>query len=115
MWWWCSRHRAGRAGFGRILVVFHPRQRRLILHRVIGQRRLGFLLKGDRNGFADGWVCWKDVLGVVAHGVRGGRKVSLGFGIERFVIGVLSRWGLLHRWLAAAGEVRGSVFRPGKG
>jgi hypothetical protein len=79
----------------------------LVVHRVVAKAGKGCVLKGDSYlpGQTDGLISKENLLGVVSRLERQGRPVRFGFGPERRLIALLSRWGWLL-WLvrlAAAG------------
>ena len=78
-------------GFGRPVVFIHPQTGKLVIHRVVGQKGTQYLIKGDNISDADNPVPKKNILGIVTMVEREGRGVYLGLGLERFVIGFLSK------------------------
>lgn len=77
---------------------------KLVVHRVVDRNRVALRIQGDSTpGCPDGIVPFEDVLGRVKDILRNGKKVSLGLGLERYIIAWLSRAKLvlpLSLWLA---------------
>ena len=83
-------------GIGQIVAFVSALSRRLFVHRIIGRRESGFLIKGDNlSGPLADTVRPEDILGRVVRIERGRKRVWLGLGPERHAIAVLSRSGLL--------------------
>jgi hypothetical protein len=68
---------------------------KLVVHRVVGRRAQGCLIRGDAALRADGWVDRERILGRVTRIIRGGKERSLGLGRERVLIAALTRSGLV--------------------
>ena len=66
----------------------------LVIHRVIARKPGGYITKGDNAGVADGFIPARDILGFVSAVQRGGRRVSLGLGIERIAAAALNKANL---------------------
>jgi len=87
-------------GIGLGDVVAHirrlPTGTRLVVHRVVGRRGSSYLIRPDPGlGYNALPVPPSDILGRVVRVERGGKRIKLGLGLERYVIAVLSRAGLL--------------------
>jgi hypothetical protein len=84
------------AFLGGVIAYLRPGAR-LVVHRVVALSGAGVVTRGDASPETDGPVGWGDVLGHVSGVERGGKPLlGLGFGPERALIAVLSRWGLLQ-------------------
>jgi hypothetical protein len=84
-------------GLGQVLAFTPPGSDRLVVHRVVGMNRAGWLVKGDNlAGPGDGLLHRGCLHGRVVSIERSGRALKLGLGPERYAIGLLSRWGLLR-------------------
>jgi len=79
------------AGIGKIIVCVRPKNRMLIVHRVVGKNKNGYILKGDNIFNIDSLVHYDDVLGVVSSIERNGRPVLFGLGWERVIVAFFSR------------------------
>ena len=87
-------------GIGKVVAFIQPLSGNLVVHRVIGRQGNAFLIQGDNaSGQADGLVQPQDILGCVTRVERNGRRVFLGLGLERFLLAILSRNGLLNALL----------------
>jgi hypothetical protein len=85
-----------RLSLGKVVAYIQPATGHLIVHRVIGRQGAAFLIQGDNaTGRPDEWVLPQDILGCVLRVERQGRRVRLGLGLERYIIAILSRNGLL--------------------
>ncbi len=71
------------------------KQAKLVVHRVVGRQRSGFVVQGDGNGCAPEIVSSQNILGRLVKVERGGRYVRLG--LERRLVAWLSRTRLLWR------------------
>jgi hypothetical protein len=97
-----------------VLVLFrHPESGLLVVHRLIGRSRRGFLIMGDACRRADRDIPPEALLGVVAAVERGGRVLGGGLGTKRrwlrFRLRTRSRmWTILDR-------LRGRRPRKGRG
>ncbi|MCX6844936.1 MAG: S26 family signal peptidase [candidate division WOR-3 bacterium] len=92
-------------GIGQVVAFVSPVNERLVVHRIIGRHQSRFLIQGDNlPGPGADLIDRDDILGRVVRVERGGKRVWLGLGPERYVIAVLSRTGLLLpvRWRASA-------------
>lgn len=77
---------------GDILVFVHPKDGRVLAHRVVKIADGRFFCKGDNvSGTGDGWITNEDVLGRVVRIQRDGKEIHLGLGVESKVIALLSR------------------------
>lgn len=81
--------------FGDVVVFTHPQTGKLIIHRIIGKRSSSYLTKGDNAPDEDGLVSRAAILGRVTRVQRNGKYVSLGLGLDRFIIAYVTRNGLL--------------------
>jgi signal peptidase I len=82
-------------GFGDIVVFTHPHTGKLIIHRIIGKKAGSYLTKGDNTHEIDGLISRTAILGRVTKVERNGKSISLGIGLDRFVIAFVTRTGLL--------------------
>ena len=99
-------------GLGEVVAFVHPEIGKLVVHRVVARRGGGLLIQGDNlPGAADGLVPRENLLGRVTAVQRGGRKVWLGLGPERFLIALLSRVGLLATLRGWVGPLLRSLKR----
>ena len=76
------------------VVVIHPADGELIIHRVVAKKDPGYLVKGDFGSDMDGWYNQEDLLGIVQRVEHKGKDFKLGLGSERVIIAWLSRMGL---------------------
>jgi hypothetical protein len=91
-----SPFRGGSPGVGEVVAFLQPEIEKLIVHRVVGRREAGCLIRGDNaEGTAADLVSPRNILGRVTRVERGGHNVRIGLGPERLAIAVLSRAGLL--------------------
>jgi len=108
---------ARRPRLGDVVACCHPREGHLVVHRVIGTVPHGVVVKGDANEVLDGVVAVGDVLGVVSSVRREGHRVVIGTGPERWLLGHLSRLGVLRlmvmRARALAHRVNATLGRTG--
>ena len=81
--------------FGDVVAFINLCNERLIVHRVVGNRKDASLIKGDNNPETDGWIPHERILGRVTRIERAGQHIRLGLGIERIVIAFLSQRGWL--------------------
>jgi phage repressor protein C with HTH and peptisase S24 domain len=95
-----------RLGLGEVVAV-RQAGRRLIVHRVVGQSAGRLVTRGDGASAADGPANDAEVIAVVGRVERRGRRVRLGLGPERWLLGLLSRFGLLSPLLRLYGRLRG--------
>ncbi len=85
-----------RVRFGDVVAFESPSGGKLVVHRVVGVCRDGFIIKGDNSPSFDVGVLDSNILGRVTRVERGGKRVRLGSGIERVAVAVLSRRGWLR-------------------
>jgi len=83
------------AALGRVVAFIHPGNKKLIIHRIIGQNSGCFILKGDRIAEIDGLVPKENILGCVIRVERNNKDARLGIGVERRLIAFLSKNGFL--------------------
>jgi hypothetical protein len=96
----------GTCGIGHVVAFISPASERLVVHRIIGRRGEIFQIQGDSaQGPATEAVEAADVLGRVVRIERGGKRVCLGLGPERYALVLLSKVGLLPPIVAAAGTL----------
>jgi len=81
---------------GDVVAFIRPESGKLVVHRVVGKQDGAFLIQGDNAEEMDGLVPAANVLGRVTRVERDGKKVYLGLGPERYLIALLSRWGLFR-------------------
>jgi signal peptidase I len=84
---------------GDVVAFVHPEMERIAVHRVVGRKGDVYLIRGDNNQEVDGMVSEANILGRVVRVERGGRRVYVGLGPERFLIAYLTRRGLLQALL----------------
>ena len=89
---------------GTIVAFRHPETNRLIVHRITAVRNGSVNIQGDESAeYMDGWISTANLLGQVTRIEREGRNISLGMGIERYLIAYLSRkqkLSAMRRWIA---------------
>jgi hypothetical protein len=103
-------------GIGQVVAFVSPLNERLVVHRIIGRRESLFLIQGDnlpRPG-AD-MIRREDILGRVVRIERGGKRVWIGLGPERYPIAILSRVGLLLPIRLRAGALTRFLRKPTNG
>ena len=82
-------------GLGDVVVFVHEKARRLFVHRVT-KKDGGFLVtRGDSARVDDGRISKANLLGHVTHVERNGKRIRLGLGPERSMLGLMARLGLL--------------------
>lgn len=86
---------SGRARLGDVVAFIRQGTGGLAIHRVVGTSAGGCLIRGDNSSRDDGYVAAENILGRITKVERNGKKILLGLGPERYVIGVLARKGLL--------------------
>ena len=86
---------SGRPRLGDVVAFVKQETGGLAIHRVVATSAEGCLIKGDNSSRDDGYVPEANILGRIAKVERNGKKILLGLGPERYVIGVLARKGLL--------------------
>jgi hypothetical protein len=82
-------------GFGDVIAFIHPKIEKLLIHRVIRKIGDAYLLKGESALEPDGLIKKESILGLVTKVERGGKRIFLGLGPERFLIALLTRKNLL--------------------
>ncbi len=96
---------------GQVVAFVSAPSPRLVVHRIIGRRESGFLIRGDNlSGPVTETIRPDDILGRVVRIERGSKRVWLGLGPERYAIAVLSRAGLLLPIRSRVAVLR-SLFR----
>ena len=88
--------------YGSVVAFERPDTHGISVHRIVGRRRSCFLLKEDACLSSDGFVPSTKILGRVTRLERKGKRKRLGLGWERYLIAMLTRWGLLQGLLGAA-------------
>lgn len=91
-------------GLGDVAALIHPVSGKLLLHRVVGRRDEGIMIKADRLIGFDGVFSSERIVGRVTEVEREGRPVIVGLGPERRWIARGSRmigafYGVLHGWV----------------
>jgi hypothetical protein len=81
------------------VVAFLRAGQRVVVHRVVGVTPGGYLMRGDGVPSEDELLPPHCVLGAITHVERSGRPVRLGTPLERQMIAVLSRSGVLNRFI----------------
>jgi hypothetical protein len=95
----------GRARFGEVVAFAGPAEG-LVVHRITARRPGVYEIRGDYLRGPYDIVPLSSVLGAVTRVERRGRRVRLGLGPERVLVGGLVRLGLLQPLVAAARAVR---------
>jgi signal peptidase I len=80
---------------GDVTAIKHASNERLIVHRIVGKLQNSLIIKGDNLPSNDGPIFPDRVLGRVCKIERKGKNIRLGLGLERVIIALLSRAGLL--------------------
>jgi signal peptidase I len=80
---------------GDVAAFFFPGTEKLAIHRVVGKKGTGYLLKGDNAIAIDGVIPRENILARVKKVERGGKEIRLGLRQERYLIALLARSGLL--------------------
>ena len=80
---------------GEVVAFFFPGTEKLTIHRVVGKKENGYLLKGDNATAIDGVIPLENILARVQKVERGGSEIRLGLRQERYVIALLARSNLL--------------------
>jgi hypothetical protein len=80
--------------FGDVVVFTHFHTGRLVIHRIVGKRRGSYRTKGDNAPEEDGMISRAAIVGRVTTVERNGEYVSLGLGLDRFIIAFATRYGL---------------------
>jgi len=103
-----SRLPGGSPGLGRVVAFVHPGTAKLVVHRVVGKEAGSCVTRGDSTTEADGFAAREAILGYVTRVERDGRSVSIGLGVERLAIALLSRRGLLAPLVWLLGRLAGA-------
>lgn len=99
---------------GDVVAFINPATAKLNVHRIIQVWEKSYSIKGDNAFVPDGLIPGHSVLGVVGKIERKGRTVSLGVGLGRRLIALLSKSNLLFsRLLKAATAFRRFFGRTG--
>jgi hypothetical protein len=85
----------GRARLGDVVAFVKQETGGLAIHRVVGTRAGGCIIRGDNSFRDDGFVPEANILGCITKVERSGKKILLGLGPERYLIAFLVRKGLL--------------------
>ncbi len=80
---------------GDVVAAIGSFSNKLFVHRVVSAKRNAFLLKGDNNRSFDGLFTKGHILGRVKAIERNNKSVFFGLGLERLLIALLSKCGLL--------------------
>ncbi len=78
---------------GEVVAFVLPGADKLMLHRVVARKPVGWLLRGDNCRESDGVVAGEKVLGRVVRVERNGRDVRFGTGLTGVAIACLSQSG----------------------
>lgn len=81
---------------GEVVAFVLPSFKKLVVHRIIGERSNKCLIKGDNFFKKDGLIPLQDVLGKVVKVERCGREIFFGMGPEQRIIVYLNKWNLLR-------------------
>ena len=81
--------------FGDVVVFTHPDTGKLVIHRIIGKKKSTYRTKGDNSPEEDGIISREAIMGRVTNVERNGKYVSLGLGLDRFIIAFVTRNGFL--------------------
>jgi signal peptidase I len=100
-----------RVQIGDVLAVNHPRNNRLVVHRVISRNGPRWLLKGDSCTTPDGWIEVEHIMGRIVQVERKGRPFRLGLGAERRLIAILSRGGCLPACVRLVGMLLKPILK----
>jgi len=79
---------------GDVVTVVYEERERLVIHRIIGKNGKTWMIKGDNNSNADGFVKEERILGRVEKVERNGRRIYFGLGRERLFIVWITRMNL---------------------
>ena len=82
---------------GDVAAAAHPLTGRVIVHRIVGRQRRGFIFKGDNCIEPDGIPGLTPILGVVCEVSRNGKTAWFAGGPEKRLIAFISRTGILNR------------------
>jgi signal peptidase I len=92
---------SGRPRLGDVVAFVKQEPGALAIHRVVGTGAGVCLIRGDNSSRDDGYVPEANILGRITKVKRNGKRILLGLGPERYVIGVLACKGLLIPWLSS--------------
>lgn len=90
-----SPYTGSRPRLGDVAAFFFPGTEKLTIHRVVGKKENGYLLKGDNATAIDGVIPPENILARVKKVEREGREIRLGLRQDRYLIALLARSGLL--------------------
>jgi signal peptidase I len=90
-----SPYSGSRPRMGDVAAFFFPGTEKLAIHRVLGKKENGYLLKGDNATAIDGVIPRENILARVKKVERGEKEIRLGLRQERYLIALLARSGLL--------------------
>jgi hypothetical protein len=80
---------------GDVVAFIRPEMKKLVIHRVVGQKGEYFHIKGDNIPDTDELIPVANILGRVTRVERSGKEIFFGLGPERFLIAFLTRRRLL--------------------
>ncbi len=100
-----SPYSGSRPRLGDVAAFFQPGTEKLTIHRVVGIKENGYLLKGDNATTFDGVIPLENILARVKKVERGEREVRLGLSPERYLIALLARSGLLLSLFSALSKI----------
>jgi signal peptidase I len=83
-------------GVGDVVAFIHPAIKRAFIHRIIGKKGDSYIMKGDNSLEMDGPVPEANILGLVKRVDRDDKRITLGLGLERYLIAFLTRRNLLR-------------------
>ncbi len=81
-----------------------------VVHRVVGRKKEGYLLKGDNSMYNDGLIAREQIIGIIKKVERDGKIMTRGLHRSRYLAAFLSRINLLQPIARLAGGII-SVFR----
>ncbi|MBD3183177.1 hypothetical protein GF312_12855 [Candidatus Poribacteria bacterium] len=84
-------------GIGNVVAFTHPKNNKLMVHRIYGKTPKGYKIKGDNITVSDGIIPDDYILGYVTGIERNAKSISLGLGLERYLIAFFTRKGRLYR------------------
>ncbi|MBC7765452.1 MAG: signal peptidase I [Hyphomonadaceae bacterium] len=90
-------NRQNKRQVGEVVAFLQPKNNTLAVHRVLKVMDNCCILKGDNNENIDGEIPNSAIIGIVTRIDRKGQAVYFGFGLERFVIALLSQLGWLQK------------------
>ncbi len=86
----------------------------LFIHRVVGISPGLCMTKGDNSQKSDGWVPFKDILGVVVKIKRVSGKTYRYKRWQNFIIAISSKYGVLNNFIVPAASFLGKLLKPSK-